>query len=154
MSRQFYGLELFFTATIICFLFISCKKAPEPISYGNDACDNCKMTISDPKFGAELITNKGKIFKFDSIECLSAYYDSINKEEIHSVWVTNYITQERFINISEASFLVSDKLKSPMGLNISAFADYNSLDKLKAEYGGKVLSWKDVQAYVKNEWQK
>ena len=153
MSRHFYSIELFFTVTFICFIFVSCQKAPEPISYSNDSCDNCKMTISDPKFGAELITNRGKIYKFDSIECLSAFYGSMKEEEIHSVWVTDYLTPEKFINTADAYFLVSEKLKSPMGLNISAFADQNSLDKIKADYGGKVLSWKDVQSYVKNEWQ-
>ncbi len=153
MSRQNYSLGLFLTAIFFCFLLVSCQKAPEPISYGNDACDNCKMTISDPKFGAEFITNKGKIYKFDSIECLAAYYDLMKEEEIHSGWVTDYLAPEKFINTSNAYFLVSEKLKSPMGLNISAFADQNSLDKIKADYGGKVLSWKDVQIYVKNEWQ-
>jgi len=152
MSLRNCSLGLFLPVIFYCFFFVSCQKAPEPIFYGNDACDNCKMTISDPKFGAELITDKGKIYKFDSIECLSAFYSSMKDEEIHSGWVTDYLTPEKFINTSVAYFLVSEKIKSPMGLNISAFADQNSLDKLKADNGGKVLSWKDVRSYVKNEW--
>ncbi len=153
MNDGNYSLRVCVSLIFYCFFFVSCQKAPEPISYGNDACDNCKMTISDPKFGAELITNKGKIYKFDSIECLSAFYSSMKEEEIHSGWATGYLTPEKFISTNNAFFLVSEKLKSPMGLNISAFADQTSLDKIKAEYGGKVLSWKDVRSYVKNEWQ-
>jgi copper chaperone NosL len=133
-------------------IMASCAKSPEPIICGSDACENCKMTISDPKFGAELITGKGKIYKFDSIECLAAYSVAIKAEEIHSGWVTNYLQPENFININNTLFLVSENLKSPMGLNISAFSEQAGIEKTKEEFGGKVLKWKDVQVYVKSEW--
>ena len=38
-----------------------CSTEPLPIRYGQDNCDFCKMTISDHRFGAEIVTKKGKI---------------------------------------------------------------------------------------------
>ena len=43
----------------------SCSTAPQPIRIGQDNCDFCKMTISDNRFGAEIITKKGKVYIFD-----------------------------------------------------------------------------------------
>lgn len=134
-------------------LLSSCEKSPEPISYGNDACDNCRMTISDPKFGAELITDKGKIYKFDSAECLVAFEKEFKQEEINSGWVTNFSVAGEFIKTEDAFYLVSDKIKSPMGLNISAYSNKKSLEETHSKFDGKILNWKDVQAYVQNEWK-
>ena len=35
------------------------------------------MTIVDPRYGAELVTTKGKVYKYDAVECLinSVYAD-------------------------------------------------------------------------------
>ncbi len=142
----------------ICFLIfvallVSCQKSPEPIAYGSDECDNCKMTISDPKFGAELINSKGKIYRFDSAECLASFGKEIKPEEINSEWVSNFVIPGEFIKADAAVFLISDKIKSPMGLNISAFSNHKSLDEVRAISGGKPLNWKEVQLYVQNQWK-
>ncbi|TSA29938.1 MAG: hypothetical protein D4R68_01420 [Ignavibacteriales bacterium] len=134
-------------------LLVSCQKSPEPIAYGSDGCENCKMTISDPKFGAELINTKGKIYKFDSAECLAAFGRTIKPEEINSEWVTNFLMPGEFIKANDAAFLISNKIKSPMGLNISAFSNQKSLDEIRSTSGEKALDWKDVQSYVQNEWK-
>ena len=55
-------LSYFFFFTLL----ISCgKKEAEPIKLNSDGCEFCKMKISDGKFGAEIITAKGRIYKFD-----------------------------------------------------------------------------------------
>ncbi|HSN59587.1 MAG TPA: hypothetical protein VLR49_01530, partial [Ferruginibacter sp.] len=38
----------------------SCSTDPQPLRIGQDNCDFCKMTISDKRFGAEVVTKKGK----------------------------------------------------------------------------------------------
>ena len=49
------------------FMFSGCSLEPKPIEYGEDQCDACKMRISDSRFGAELVTTKGKIYKYDAM---------------------------------------------------------------------------------------
>ena len=47
--------------TIFILFLSSCSAKPEPFNYGKDICADCSMTIMDPKFGAQIITDKGKI---------------------------------------------------------------------------------------------
>lgn len=70
---------------------VACGPAkPDPIAYDADACAYCRMQISDPRFGAALITVEGRTLKFDSIECLLAYYrQAAAAHDVASVWVSN-----------------------------------------------------------------
>ena len=63
----------------------------EEINYGVDACAYCKMNIVDPKFGAELITKKGRVYKFDAIECM-VNYDREMQKPVHQ-YLVNVISQ-------------------------------------------------------------
>lgn len=131
---------------------ISCQSKPEPISYGEDNCDNCKMTISDPKYGAELITDKSKVYKFDSIECLADFSLKTEEETISSMWVTDFSNPENLINTKNALFLKSEKLRSPMGLNLSGFSSSSELDKVLKEFDGVKISWDGILKYVSEKW--
>lgn len=143
--------NLFYLFAVIL-LLSSCSKSPEPIQYGRDSCDNCRMLISDPKYGSELITSKGKIYKFDSIECTADFYNNLNVEDINSIWVTDFLRPNEFININEGLFLRSKNLRSPMGLNLSAFSNATELNKIKEQYGGDEIRWNDLVIYVKQQW--
>ncbi|WP_457642599.1 nitrous oxide reductase accessory protein NosL [Persephonella sp.] len=140
---------------ILLFLFaFSCEKvkSPVPINYGVDKCEYCAMKIMDDRFGAELITETGKVYKFDSTECLAAYYiENKDKLKIHSIWVTDFYNRE-FINAETAYYLHSPDLPSPMGMNLSAFKNMEDLNKIKEKYNGKVLKWSDILNMVKNKW--
>ena len=60
-------------ATIILLIglaMLGCSAKPEPLVFGKDACYTCKMTLVDSKYGAELVTQKGKIYKFDDLNCM------------------------------------------------------------------------------------
>ncbi|HRI80568.1 MAG TPA: nitrous oxide reductase, partial [Cyclobacteriaceae bacterium] len=62
---------------VVLFLFMAaCSTEPEPLQYGKDTCHTCKMTLMDNKFGAEIVTDKGKIYKFDDMSCFLNYYNS------------------------------------------------------------------------------
>ena len=64
-----YTLNLLFLSLSL----ISCSVEPKPVPYGEANCTHCNMTISDNRYGAELVTDKGKVFYFDAVECLAAY---------------------------------------------------------------------------------
>ncbi len=134
-------------------IWIGCAPGgPEPIVYGEDVCAYCNMVISDQRFGAELVTDKGRIYKFDAVECLAAYYQQADTAEVGSVWVTDLTEPGRLIPAEAALYLQSPSLRSPMGLNLAAFADRAALDAVQARYGGETLSWTEVLAVVKENW--
>lgn len=137
------------TSCLMMFSLTSCNTEPTPLKIGVDHCDFCKMTISDNKFGAELITKKGKIFKFDDSHCVVSYLSLLEKsgsaEDVGAIYFTNYSGDHELINSNKAVFLQSDALKSPMGGNIAAFASKSELDAVKNRIGGTELNWEQVK---------
>ncbi|MDX1471385.1 MAG: hypothetical protein R3213_07795, partial [Flavobacteriaceae bacterium] len=63
--------------TILIFLLsifmFSCSIEPKPIEYGLDNCSYCKMTIVDEQHAAQIVTQKGRAYNFDAIECMIEY---------------------------------------------------------------------------------
>lgn len=48
------------------------------------------MTISDGRFGAELITKKGRVYKFDDLRCLINYKAENTSVENIKYFVPDY----------------------------------------------------------------
>lgn len=130
---------------LILITAFSCNATPVEIEYGKDSCDNCKMTIMDKRFGTEIITSKGKIFRFDSVECMLDYYvHSGNNEKYKQFFVTDFSTPPKFTEALNAFYLHSEKIQSPMGENLSAFKSKEELEKIRKDNPGEVLSWNDL----------
>lgn len=132
----------------LCLLFLqlACSKNPEPIQYGNDECEFCRMRIMDNQYGAEIVTDKGKIYKFDSIECLINFSlkRNIIGDENQLFLVSDYSSPGAFINAKESFFIHNDNYPSPMGLNVSAFKIENDAENFISQNGGVKLSWMSV----------
>jgi copper chaperone NosL len=125
----------------------SCSRAPQPIKVGKDNCDFCKMTISDNRFGAEIITKKGKAIKFDDEHCIVGFLreKKIQKEEIAAIYFTDFCSPHQLIKVEEAYFLQSPRLRSPMGGNIASFSSDDSLAKMFTQFNGNKISWEEMQ---------
>lgn len=125
----------------------SCNTDPQPIRIGKDNCDFCKMTISDERFGAEIVTKKSKLYKFDDEHCIIAFLQSnkIPVNNIAGIYFTNFSSPHNLINAEQALFLQSPALKSPMGGNIAAFGNEDSLEKVFTQLNGNKISWKQLQ---------
>ncbi|HEX6133547.1 MAG TPA: nitrous oxide reductase accessory protein NosL [Longimicrobiales bacterium] len=133
--------------------FAACAPGPEPIAYGEDVCAHCRMVIADERYGAELVTTKGRVLKFDSIECLADYVlREMDSTDIHSLWVTGFRNPGELIRIEDAIFLHSPALRSPMGADLTAFdaADTNAA-AVVSEFGGEVLDWDGVLQLITME---
>lgn len=107
-------LKLITALVAIGFLW-SCSIAPEPINYGQDGCHFCKMTIVDKVHAAEIVTTKGKVYKFDATECMINFMDEFETSNIELFLSNNYSTPEELIDSKEATFLISENVPSPMG---------------------------------------
>jgi copper chaperone NosL len=136
---------------LVTVLITSCSKKPQPINYGEDECEFCKMMVMDKRYGSELVTDKGKIFFFDSIECLIGYIDNknISRNDYSSVWVSNYADPGNIIDASKAIFLKNDELRSPMGLNVLAVETKEQFERTFNQYGGEQLKFEDLFELVR-----
>jgi copper chaperone NosL len=110
------------------------------------------MNITDNKFAAEIVTKKGKIYKFDSIECLFNFKNlELKDSEIYSEWVNDFANPGSLINLEKAYFLQSDVFRSPMGLNVLSFSSREKRDEFKNQYGGKELTYNELFEFAIKE---
>lgn len=104
-------------------IFSACKVQPQDIEYGVDQCQACKMIISDSRFGCELVTTKGKVFKYDAIECMVPEVLKYGTDHYEFILVGDYSNPGHMINAESAFFRIDPKIPSPMGGNLSAYSD-------------------------------
>jgi len=131
-------------------LFLSCNVSPQPINYGSDGCDFCKMTIVDKVHAAEIVTKKGKVYKFDATECMINFMDEFDTSEIQLYLSNNYTEPEALIDATKATFLISENIPSPMGAFLSAFKNKADAEKFQAEKGGELFTWETLLVKLKN----
>lgn len=125
---------------------ISCSTDFKSINYDEDQCASCKMIISDKRFGAELVTTKGKVFKYDAAECLFREIAEKGLENYARIGVTYFNDPGKLKNGVESYYLVSPGRPSPMGGNLSSYASPDEVKILKDELGGNFY---DFNAMIK-----
>lgn len=128
-------------------LISSCTPTPEPIEYGSDMCDFCKMNIVDAQHGAELVTSKGKVYKFDAIECLIGYSKEKKDTQYAFELVNDYSSPKELIDAKQSTFLISKNLSSPMGANLTAFGNKQNAEEMLGAKGGKLFSWTELKTH-------
>jgi copper chaperone NosL len=142
------SLEIKTTSVAIMFLFSvsACSSGPKPIAFGTDGCDFCKMTITDQRFGAELVTNKGKLYKFDDVHCIAAFLNSgiLDEKEIGNIYMLDFSQPGTLVPATESYFLKSETLRSPMGANIAAFRHEDSMKKFSTQFPGETMRWDEA----------
>ncbi len=125
----------------------SCTTKPETIVVGKDQCCFCKMVVSDPKFGAEIVTQKGRNYKFDDMHCVLAFINNkmLEVKDIKDVYLTDFSSSDHLlIKATEAALMQSEKLNSPMNGNIAAIGDKNAIGLLKDKYQGTSVYWNQL----------
>ena len=133
-------------ATFLLIFFCSCNTGPQPIKIGVDACSFCKMTISDNRFGGEIITKKGKTYKFDDIHCLIAFKKSnaLNGEDIGHIYFVKFDGTHNLIEAAKAYLFKSNELHTPMAGNLAAFENEQSLNNTAQKFKGTASNWNDL----------
>ena len=137
---------------IMLFLLNACSPAsPEPFQPGKDFCTFCKMGISDTRYGGELITRKGKTYKFDDLKCMISYMRMNDRKEngLAQSWVVDFDQPNTFLKAQDASFLNGNTLKSPMGGNTAGFKTKAAAQAKIVDTSYVVLDWEAVQAKLK-----
>lgn len=122
-------------------IIFSCNTSPQAIDYGNDGCHYCKMTIVDKIHAAEIVTKKGKIYKFDATECMVNFIKEFDKSEIKLYLSNNFNEPEDFVDATQATFLISPNIPSPMGAFLSAFKTKDEAAAVMLEKDGDLYSW-------------
>lgn len=134
--------------TMLLLLF-SCNVSPQAIDYGNDGCHYCKMTIVDKLHAAEIVTAKGKAYKFDATECMINFLDEFDTSSIQLYLANNYNKPGELIDATQATFLISENIPSPMGAFLSAFKNKEDAIKIQTQKSGDIYTWEELLDHFK-----
>lgn len=125
--------------------FVGCTSHdPEPIHIGQDTCEHCRMTISDPKFGGEIIYKTGKVVKFDALICAAAH-QAENKDKVEKVFTLDFNNPGKLIDVTKAFFLQSKTIRGPMGADLLGTETESGVKDLSQKFPGKVMKWEEAQ---------
>lgn len=107
------------------------------------------MTIVDKQHAAEIVTHKGKVYKFDSSECMVNFLDEFDVSTVKLFLSNDFSEPETLIDATQATFLISEQIPSPMGANLSAFKDRQVAINTQKEKGGSLYSWDELLNHFK-----
>lgn len=116
---------------------------PPDIRWGEDPCDECHMIISEQRFAAGYHTAEGTTFRFDDIGCMLQHLRQ-RSDSVSSIWVVDYTTG-KWLPATQALFVHSREIITPMGHGIVAVSSPAEADALTRRYQGKRLLWEEVK---------
>ena len=137
-----------FTAFLFLILF-SCKPEVQPIHYGSDACHYCRMTIVDQQHAAQVVTEKGKAYKFDAVECMLHYLETPEAKPMALYRAADFSQPGELVDATSATYLISEQLPSPMGAFLTAFASSEEAQAAQAEFGGDLYDWEGIRKQIR-----
>lgn len=132
-----------------CLIISSCNsEEPNAIKFNVDNCENCKMSISDPKFACEFKTAKGRSYKFDDLICMKEFCEEKSnnniKQDIKNFYVAEFSNNNSLTKIQELTILKSESIKSPMGGGFAAFKSLDSAIYYKEKYTAVILKGDEI----------
>lgn len=135
-SRLLTGVALL---PLLC--LVGCSKQAVHITVGKDVCAFCKMKIVDLRYGGEIITNKGLVYKFDDLKCLQLFRESLERENSKNVitYYSDYCGDHKLVPSTKCFLLNSKDLRCPMEGHIVAFASQDSLRIMTQIYTGEEI---------------
>ena len=136
---------------IAVLVLVGCKPEPSEINYRLDTCSFCRMNIVDKQHAAEVVTKKGKAYKFDAIECMLNDLKSRDANKVALFLVNTYDVPISLHDATASTYLVCESIPSPMGAYLSAFSDSEVANEVHAERGGELYDWESLrQQYLIN----
>ncbi|MFZ2445412.1 MAG: nitrous oxide reductase accessory protein NosL [Syntrophobacteraceae bacterium] len=147
------------TRVIILLVFVLCSAAfaAGPVKpKATDKCPVCGMFVAKyPDFVAEFIFKDGSYAVFDGAKDMFKYYlnmgaydASRKKEDIESVYVTDYYSLG-LIDGLKARYVIGSDVTGPMGAELIPFEKEEDATEFTTDHGGKkLLGFHDVTPAV------
>jgi copper chaperone NosL len=139
------GKPLALISPIALLGLVACgEKGPEPIRLNKDLCAYCKMTIVDDRFGAEIITEKGRCYKFDDVQCMVRYDNENKNVPVKTFYIHHYAAPGQLIEATTAYYIEGENVRSPMRGDMAAFATFEEAQDFGKRLSARLISWKDI----------
>ena len=129
---------------VLSVLFSCASGEPKPLQLNSDTCDFCKMTIANGQFGAELITQKGRYYKFDDVACMIHFAKSNTVVPYKAFFVCDYLKDNTLMAVETSTFLKGGDINSPMHGNAIAFTTKKEAQRYQPQWKAELLTWKEL----------
>ncbi|MBF2708136.1 nitrous oxide reductase accessory protein NosL [Flavobacterium soyangense] len=130
---------------LLSFFIFSCSnKEVVPLKLNVDNCDFCKMSIAEGKYGAEVITKKGRVYKFDDIMCMVNYCKENADTKIEVYYVNDFAQENNLIPAETAFFLSGGAIQSPMHGGVVAFSSEKGSKEFESKLNAKPITWNAI----------
>ena len=78
------------------------------------------------------------------MECLIGELNKSGEDHFSHMLVNNYDYPGNLNEAASSFYLVSENLPSPMGANITAFAEVENRNEVQKSKGGEIFSWTEI----------
>ena len=65
-------------------------------------------------------------------------------DNIKNIYLSNYAGSHLLIDVNTALLLKAEELRSPMGGNVAAFDNNDSLSVIQKRFSGTTVNWSDL----------
>lgn len=121
-------------------------RSPPQVLYGQTECERCRMIVSEERFAAALVfEDDHRVVKpaFDDVGCLLEYLKRQPPASDYIAYVHDLDTR-RWLDASQAHFVHSDTLETPMASGLAAADSPRAAQQLADRYAGRRLRFGDL----------
>ncbi|NUN07908.1 MAG: nitrous oxide reductase accessory protein NosL [Ignavibacteriaceae bacterium] len=129
---------------LFAIVIAGCSSGPEKINVDLDTCAYCEMKISDSRFASQLITSKGKVFKFDDHSCMVEFQKETETATDARLYVAGFDAKGEWLDVNEAFFAYGEEVRSPMRGNAAAFKSEREALEMASRVKGEVIKWAEL----------
>ena len=114
------------------------RAGSEPLHYGRDACSRCRMLLAEPGFAGEIRDARGQLTRYDDLGCLIGALREAHVETPEA-WVEDHATHQ-LVPLLRAALVAGERIRTPMGHGIVAFADPEAARAFATAHGARVVA--------------
>jgi copper chaperone NosL len=146
--RRLSGAACLIVSGLIAGCGIADPSRPPNLRFGEEACAQCRMIISDERFAAAVVIETGEVLKFDDIGCLIRH-ETDNARPVAVYWVRSF-GGSGWLNAHTASFVHLTKVRSPMDYGLAALPTAQAAQELADDPAVRPLRWDDLPGFLGN----
>lgn len=124
--------------------------APE-VHYGMAVCEVCGMIVSDERYAAAIVMIEDGRSRFVVLDDIGELFDF---QPASGTEFRRYVNDQRtleWVEATEATYLVSDNLKTPMATGVAAFASRQAAAEVLSEFGGSLVSFAELPEALRRD---
>lgn len=139
--------KLLWVCAVVAVSLSACRTEPRPLVAGRDVCHNCKMPIADLRFGAELVSTKGKVHVFDDLNCMVHFMGRAAHKETQweHVMAVDFNQPGKVIDTQTSIFVYNTEMRTPMNSGVAAFRLSSEAMAFIDSTGGVLKSWEETK---------